>query len=162
MKAKTVLKSEFMREALLEAEKAFSEGEVPVGAVVVKNGQLIARAHNMTEQSGDASAHAELIALRMAAKAAGTKRLSDCELYVTLEPCPMCMGAILNFRVGALCFGAFDPQSGCCVSKCELNKCTVNPEVPFAGGMLEEESLRLLDRFFSERRNEKRTGGVSN
>ncbi len=152
MKAKTVLKTEFMREALLEAQKAFSEGEVPVGAVVVRGGEIVARAHNLVERSGDASAHAELLALRNAAAALGKRRLTDCDLYVTLEPCPMCMGAILNFRVGALAFGAFDPASGCCVSKCELGASTVNPPVPFVGGMLEEESLRLLDRFFSMKR----------
>ena len=152
MKAKTVLKTEFMREALLEGEKAFREGEVPVGAVVVREGEIIARAHNLVEQTVDASAHAELLALRSAAALLGRRRLGDCELYVTLEPCPMCMGAILNFRVGALAFGAFDPASGCCVSKCELGRCTVNPPVPFVGGMLEEESMRLLDRFFSLRR----------
>ena len=154
MKNRTVLKAEYMREALLEAEAAFREGEVPVGAAVVRNGAVVALAHNLCEREGDPSMHAELIALRAAAKALGKARLTDCELYVTLEPCAMCMGAILNYRVGALAFGAFDPGSGCCVSRCELGKCTINPEVPFVGGMLEEESLRLLDRFFAERRRE--------
>lgn len=152
MKEKFVLKSEFMREALDEARLALEEGEIPVGAVVVRGGRVVARAHNTVEKDGDASSHAELLALRAAAAAVGSRRLSDCVLYVTLEPCPMCMGAILNFRLGALCFGAFDPTSGCCVSKCELGRLTVNPDVPYAGGMLEEESLRLLDRFFSEKR----------
>ena len=154
MKEKTELKAEYMIEALREAELAFSEGEVPVGAVVVRGGEIISRAHNLCEREGDPTMHAELIALRAAARRLSKSRLTDCELYVTLEPCPMCMGAILNFRIGALCFGAFDPASGCCVSKCELGKCTIAPEVPFVGGMLEEESLRLLDRFFSERRHE--------
>ncbi len=120
MKEKTELKAEYMLEALREAQLAFSEGEVPVGAVVVRGGEIISRAHNLCEREGDPTMHAELIALRAAAKRLSKSRLTDCELYVTLEPCPMCMGAILNFRVGALCFGAFDPASGCCVSKCVL------------------------------------------
>lgn len=153
MKDKITLKSEYMREALTEAELALEAGEVPVGAVVVKDGAIVARGHNLTESRGDASMHAELIALRGAAQALGRWRLSDCELYVTLEPCAMCMGAILNFRVGALCFGAFDKEAGCAVSRVELGKAT-NGFVPYAGGMLEKECAELLARFFKAKRQE--------
>ena len=105
MNEKILLKTEFMRLALKEAEKAFALGEVPVGAVVVQNGEVIASAHNLVESLSDASAHAELLALKAAAEKLGKRRLTDCELYATLEPCAMCMGAVLNFRLGALCFG---------------------------------------------------------
>lgn len=151
MKEKILLKNEFMRLALKEAEKAAALGEVPVGAVVVHNGEVIASAHNLVERLSDASAHAEMLALRSAAEKLGSRRLEDCELYVTLEPCAMCMGAILNFRIGALCFGAFDEAAGCTVSRCELGKLT-NLSVPFVGGMLEEECKTVLRRFFEQRR----------
>lgn len=147
-----LLKTEFMRLALKEAEKAFAAGEVPVGAVVIQNGEVIASAHNLVESLSDASAHAELLALKAAAEKLGTRRLENCELYATLEPCAMCMGAILNFRIGALCFGAFDDAAGCTVSRCELGKLT-NLSVPFVGGMLEEECKSILRRFFEQRRN---------
>lgn len=147
-----LLKTEFMRLALKEAEKAFAAGEVPVGAVVIQNGEVIASAHNLVESLSDASAHAELLALKAAAEKLGTRRLENCELYATLEPCAMCMGAILNFRIGALCFGAFDDAAGCTVSRCELGKLT-NLSVPFVGGMLEEECRSILRRFFEQRRN---------
>lgn len=151
MKEKILLKNEFMRLALKEAEKAAALGEVPVGAVLVRNGEVIASAHNLVERLSDASAHAEMLALRSAAEKLGSRRLEDCELYVTLEPCAMCMGAILNFRIGALCFGAFDEAAGCTVSRCELGKLT-NLSVPFVGGMLEEECKTVLRRFFEQRR----------
>lgn len=153
MKDGIQLKTEFMRLALSEAEKAFALGEVPVGAVVVRNGEVIASAHNLVESLSDASAHAELLALKVAAKELGKRRLSDCELYVTLEPCAMCMGAIMNFRLGALCFGAFDDAAGCTVSRCELAK-LVNQSIPFVGGMLEEECRTVLRRFFERMRTD--------
>jgi tRNA(adenine34) deaminase len=152
VKERILLKTEFMRLAISEAEKAFALGEVPVGAVVVRNGEVIASAHNLVESLSDASAHAELLALKAAAEKLGTRRLENCELYATLEPCAMCMGAILNFRIGALCFGAFDDAAGCTVSRCELGKLT-NLSVPFVGGMLEEECKSILRRFFEQRRN---------
>lgn len=154
MKEKISIKKEFMRLALKEAEKAFDLGEVPVGAVVVHNGEVIASAHNLVESLSDASAHAELLALKAAAEKLGKRRLSDCELYVTLEPCAMCMGAVINFRLGALCFGAFDDAAGCTVSKCTLAK-LVNQSIPFVGGMLEKECRTLLRRFFEQMRAEK-------
>ena len=149
-----MLKKEFMRLALMEAEKAFELGEVPVGAVIIRNGAVIASAHNLVESLSDASAHAEMLALKAAAEKLGKRRLTDCELYVTLEPCAMCMGAILNFRLGALCFGAFDEAAGCTVSCCELGKLT-NLCVPFVGGMLEEECASILSRFFEQRRTDR-------
>lgn len=154
MKEKIPIKKEFMRLALKEAEKAFDLGEVPVGAVVVRSGEVIASAHNLVESLSDASAHAELLALKAAAEKLGKRRLSDCELYVTLEPCAMCMGAVINFRLGALCFGAFDDAAGCTVSKCTLAK-LVNQNIPFVGGMLEKECRTLLRRFFEQMRAEK-------
>lgn len=155
MKEKILLKTEFMRLALKEAEKAFAVGEVPVGAIVVQNGEVIASAHNLVESLSDASAHAELLALKAVAEKLGKRRLTDCELYATLEPCAMCMGAVLNFRIGALCFGAFDEVAGCTVSRCELGRLT-NLNVPFVGGMLEEECKAVLRRFFEQRRTEHR------
>ena len=151
MKEKILLKSEYMREALREARAAFDEGETPVGAVIVRHGEIIARAHNRVETLNDASAHAELLALKQAGERLASRRLSDCELYVTLEPCPMCMGAIVHFRVGALCFGAFDPRAGACCSLLELPRLT-GCSMPYAGGMLEEECSALLSEFFRLRR----------
>ncbi len=140
-----------MRSALEEARQAFLEGEVPVGAVVVRNGEIVSRAHNLVEGTNDASAHAELLALKNAAEKLGSRRLTDCELYVTLEPCAMCMGAILNFRAAAVCFGAFDPEAGACFSKAELGR-LFGARVPCAGGMLEDECAELLSEFFRRQR----------
>ncbi len=152
MKEKIIIESKFMREALAEAELAFNEGEVPVGAVVEHGGEIIARAHNLVEAGKDPSAHAEMLALRRAAGSLGRKWLDDCRLYVTLEPCPMCMGAILNFRVGAVCFGAYDPEAGCAISRCELGSGLLNSSFPCVGGMLEEECAAILSRFFGKMR----------
>ena len=148
-----------MRMALDEARLAFDEGEVPVGAVVVRNGEVIASAHNLTERLGDASAHAELLALKKAAAALSSRRLTDCELYVTMEPCPMCMGAALNFRVGAVCFGAYDREAGCAFSRCSLGNGAVNLTVPCVGGMLEDECAALLTAFFKTRRGDRPDSG---
>ena len=146
-----MLKAEaFMREALLEAEK--DENEVPVGAVVVFEDKIIARAHNERE-SGRPFAHAEMLAMERAAKALGTRRLRGCALYVTLEPCPMCAGATVMAELDACVFGAYDPRQGCCGSVYAL------PEDPAffhrvscAGGVLEEECAAPLRRFFASRR----------
>ena len=136
-----------MRLALEEAGLAFSQGEVPVGAVLVKGGELIARAHNACEQTGDASAHAELLCLRQAMKTLGP-RLTGCTLYVTLEPCAMCAGACVNAKLGRLVYGAFDDIAGCCGSKLDLtDKCFLH-SVETWGGILENECKALLSRFF--------------
>ncbi|MBR0056485.1 MAG: nucleoside deaminase, partial [Kiritimatiellae bacterium] len=110
----------FMREALAEARIAADEGEVPVGAVVVARGRVIARGHNMTERLADPTAHAEMIALTAATEALGGKYLSDCALYVTLEPCPMCAGAIVQSRIPRVVIGALNPKAGCAGSVVDL------------------------------------------
>ena len=107
---------ELMREALSEARKAFDESEIPVGAVMARGGEIIARAHNLREQTGDPTAHAEVLAIREAARAMGGRRLSDCTLYVTLEPCPMCAGAMVMACLDKCYFGARDERQGCCES----------------------------------------------
>ncbi len=137
--------------ALEEAKQAYASGEVPVGAVIIHNGELIAGAHNLVEERRDPTAHAELLALKAAANKLGRRRLSDCELYVTLEPCAMCMGAIIGYRIGALAFGAFDPAAGCCISKVELTE-LLNCPLPYVGGMMEDECRSILSEFFKERR----------
>ena len=140
----------FMREALLEAEK--DENEVPVGAVVVHEGRIIARAHN--EREGNRPfAHAEMLAMERACQALGTRRLHGCALYVTLEPCPMCAGALMMAEMDQCIFGAYDPRQGCCGSVYAL------PEDPAffhrtacAGGVLEQACRELLNGFFQKKR----------
>ena len=143
----------FMREALKEADIAAASGEMPVGCVIVRGGEIIARAHNTCEADGDATAHAEIKAIRMASKAVGDWRLNDCTLYVTLEPCPMCAGAIVQSRVGRLVYGAFNPAQGCAGS---LYRIPEDPAFdhfcPSDGGVLEDDCRRRLDAFFARRR----------
>ena len=143
----------WMRIALEEAALAAAEGEIPVGAVVVRNGELIARAHNRREALADPTAHAEVIALRQAAQALGKRRLDDCTLYVTLEPCPMCAGTLVMACLGACYYGAPDPQQGCCESVYAL---PADPaflwRVPCTGGLLADEAQALLQTFFQSRR----------
>ena len=144
--------SEFMKAALEQARQALDMGEVPVGAVVVKDGEIIAAAHNLVESSRDASAHAEMLALSMAAKAVGEWRLEGCSLYVTLEPCPMCTGAILNSRVSEVVFGAFDAEMGCCGSRADLTDGLLSRRVRCVGGIMEEECAEILSEAFRHRR----------
>ncbi len=142
-----------MREALAEAAAALAHGDVPVGAVVLVDGTVVARRHNEREASGDPTAHAEVLALRDAAGAIGSWRLSDATLVVTLEPCPMCAGAGIAARLSRLVFGAFDPKAGACGSL--YNLCAdprLNHEFPVVSGVLAEESSDLLRAFFKERR----------
>ena len=137
----------YMRLALEEAKLAFSAGEVPVGAVLVCENEVIARAHNHVEREHDATRHAELICLQDAMASRGT-RLTDCTLYVTLEPCAMCAGACVNAKLGRLVYGAFDEVAGCCGSKMDLtDKCFLH-SVETWGGVLEGECKALLSRFF--------------
>ncbi len=142
----------FMREALKTARE--DEREVPVGAVVVRDGQVIARAHNEREtEENDPFGHAEMIAMRRAAKVLGRRRLGDCTLYVTLEPCPMCAGAMLLAELGSCYFAAFDPSMGCCGSVYDLSQDEAFPRrVQSAGGLLEKESELLLRDFFERKR----------
>lgn len=139
----------FMKEALKEAEKALDAGEVPVGAVVVCQNRIIARGHNQTENLQDATAHAEMIAMTAASGFLGTKYLNDCSLYVTLEPCSMCAGAIFWAQLGKLVFGAEDTKRGYRLVKPNL----IHPKTELMQGLLADESEALLHRFFEKIRN---------
>ncbi|MBC8536300.1 nucleoside deaminase [Clostridiales bacterium BX7] len=138
----------FMKQAINKAGQALATGDVPIGAVVVRDGEIIAAACNEKERCGDALRHAELLALERAAAAIGDWRLSDCTLYVTLEPCPMCAGAIINARVGALVYGAADEKAGACGSVCNLFAMPLNHAPAVTRGVRERECAELLERFF--------------
>ena len=139
----------YMKSAIAEAEKAYAEGETPVGAVIVRDGEIIASAHNMTERLNDSTAHAELLAIQAAEKATGDRRLTGCALYVTMEPCPMCAGAVSQARLGRLVFGAFDKERGCAGSVYRICEDPAFPWfTPSEGGVLEAECALLLNRFF--------------
>lgn len=143
----------WMRLALAEAEAALAAGEVPVGAVLVRAGAEVARAHNRRELDGDPTAHAELLCLRAGARALGTRRLTGCTLYVTLEPCPMCAGAMVLSGLDACYFAAPDPVMGCCESVYALPQEPGFPHrLPCVGGLLSAEARALLDAFFSAHR----------
>jgi len=143
----------FMRLALAEAEKALLAGEVPVGAVVVRGGEIIASAHNGPVGLKDPSAHAEILALRRAAEAVGNYRLAETTLYVTIEPCLMCAGALIHARVSRLVFGAQDPKGGAVVSLyAVLGDGRLNHRVEVTGGVLGEACGEILSRFFREKR----------
>ncbi len=142
-----------MREALKLAREAQMAGEVPVGAVVVCKEKIIACARNERETSGDPTAHAEVLALRCAAEALGTRRLEGCTLYVTLEPCPMCAGAIVMAGIDAVFFGAYDPRCGCAGSLYDLPEdASFGRVIPCSGGLLEAECRLALNAFFDLRR----------
>jgi tRNA(adenine34) deaminase len=144
----------FMRLALREAERALEHGEVPIGAVVVRRGEVVAAAHNERELRQDPTAHAEVIALREAARLAGTWRVLDSALYVTLEPCAMCAGAIVLARVPRVVYGARDPKAGACGSVLDvLGEPRLNHRPEVAAGLLAQESATLLSEFFASRRN---------
>ena len=143
-----------MGAALIEAQHAMVDCDVPVGAVVLHNGQIIASAHNQREKLQDPSAHAEVLALRMAAEKLGRWRLDDCDLVVTLEPCVMCAGTILNARIRTLVFGALEPKTGATGSL--YNVCSdprLNHEIVVVSGVRSREASELLQRFFGERRD---------
>lgn len=142
-----------MREALKLAREAQMAGEVPIGAVVVCKEKIIACARNERETSGDPTAHAEVLALRRAAEALGTRRLEGCTLYVTLEPCPMCAGAIVMAGIDAVFFGAYDPRCGCAGSLYDLPEdASFGRVIPCSGGLLEAECRLALNAFFDLRR----------
>lgn len=143
----------WMREALKLAREAQMAGEVPVGAVVVCKEKIIACARNERETSGDPTAHAEVLALRRAAEALDTRRLEGCTLYVTLEPCPMCAGAIVMAGIDAVFFGAYDPRCGCAGSLYDLPEdASFGRVIPCSGGLLEAECRLALNAFFDLRR----------
>jgi tRNA(adenine34) deaminase len=145
----------FMKLALEQARQAYAEGEVPVGAVITRAGRVVAAAHNQREQLRDPTAHAEMIAITQAAEAVGGWRLEDCVLYVTLEPCPMCAGAILQARLPLLVFGATDPKAGAVQSLFRLlNDARLNHRVEVVANVLSEPCSEILTSFFrSQRRN---------
>ena len=143
---------EFMNRALALAKEGAALGEVPVGAVVVKDGEVIAAAHNEREILPDATAHAEVLAIRRACAALGTNRLSGCTLYVTLEPCAMCAGSIVNARVGRVVFGAHDAVAGAMGSVLNLPRYPLGAAPEVTGGVLAAECAALLQRFFKEKR----------
>ena len=150
-----------MEVALAEARVAVGEGEVPVGAVCLLDGQVIARRHNERERANDPTAHAELLALRDAAAAIGGWRLSEATIVVTLEPCPMCAGALVAARIGRLVYGAADPKAGACGSL--YNLCAdprLNHEIAVTRGVRAEECGALLTSFFVGRRNDRASGGT--
>jgi tRNA(adenine34) deaminase len=140
--------SYFMKRALQEAVTAYEKGEVPIGAVIVVNQRIIARAHNLTEQLKDVTAHAEMQAITAAANFLGGKYLHHCTLYVTLEPCQMCAGALYWSQLPRLVFGAYDPQRGFSALGTQLH-----PRTEIVGGLMEAEASDLLKRFFVQKRN---------
>ena len=143
----------FMKEALKQAKKAYKKLEVPVGAVIVKNGKIIARAYNQKETKFDTTKHAEILAIQKASKKLNSWRLLDCDLYVTLEPCPMCAGAIMNARMKNLYIGAMDPKGGAVGSQLDLlNDYSFNHFVNVKTGIDEAECITLLQKFFKKLR----------
>ncbi|MFD0761440.1 nucleoside deaminase [Lutibacter aestuarii] len=138
----------FMKRALQEAQMAYDKNEVPIGAVIVMNDQIIARAHNLTETLNDVTAHAEMQAFTAAADFLGGKYLKECTLYVTLEPCQMCAGASYWTQIGRIVYGASEEKRGFLAMKT-----TLHPKTKVIGGVLKEESAKLLTRFFIEKRN---------
>lgn len=142
----------FMQLAISEAKKAAAENEVPVGAVIVKDGVVLAAAHNMREQKQNALSHAEIEAINSACKNLGSWRLDGCEMYVTLEPCPMCTGAIINARIKTVIFGAFDKNAGCMDSVINLCDYPLGHKVEVYAGICEDECQKILQDFFENLR----------
>lgn len=159
MEADNLTDQVWMREALKLAKQAAAEGEVPVGAVVVKDGELISTGRNRRELGKNALYHAELEAIDSACKALGGWRLWQCDLYVTLEPCPMCTGAIINARIRKLCYGAPDLKAGSCKSVVNLFELPYNHKPQVVSGVLKEECAAELSAFFQSLREKKKAGG---
>lgn len=150
------MQEKFMKEALKEAKKAYDKGEIPVGAVIVKDNKIIARGHNLKELSNDTTNHAEIIAIRKASKKLQAWRLLDCEMYVTLEPCCMCTGAIINSRIKKLYIGTMDTKTGACGSKLNLlQDYKFNHIVELETGIMQEECEYILKEFFRKLRKKK-------
>jgi tRNA(adenine34) deaminase len=143
----------FMRAALDEARLGFSAGEVPVGAVVVLDGEIVGRGFNQPISASDPTAHAEIVALREAARALGNYRLVGATMYVTIEPCLMCVGAMVHARVGTLVYGAAEPKAGAVVSSCRAHELpSLNHRIDVVGGVLEEDCRAVIQEFFRTRR----------
>ena len=148
----------FMREALKEAKKAYKKLEIPVGAVIVKDGEIIARAHNIKEEKKDTTQHAEILAIQKASKKLETWRLNDCEMYVTLEPCPMCAGALIQSRIKKVYIGTMDEKTGACGSVLNLlEDFKFNHKVEVGKGILKEECEKILKEFFIKLREYKKS-----
>ncbi|HCR08315.1 MAG TPA: tRNA-specific adenosine deaminase [Sutterellaceae bacterium] len=146
----------WMKEAIKQAKKAAQKDEVPIGCVIVKDDQIIARAYNKREMKQCSTAHAEILAIEKACKKLGSWRLEDCALYVTLEPCPMCSGAIIQSRIRNVIFGAYDPKGGCMGSNMNINDVRGFNHYPdIEGGILQDECSRLLKEFFKAKREKK-------
>lgn len=151
------MNEEFMREAIKEAKKAYKKLEVPVGAVIVKNGEIIARAHNLKETKLDTTKHAEILAIQRASKKLQSWRLIDCEMYVTLEPCSMCAGALINSRIKKVYIGALDQKTGAAGSVLNLfEDYTFNHKVEIEKGIMSDECEKLLKDFFKHLREIKK------
>lgn len=149
-------KEKFMKEAIKEAKKAYGKLEVPIGAVIVKNGKIIARGHNQKEEKADTTMHAEIIAIKKASKKIGAWRLNGCEMYVTLEPCPMCAGAIINARLDKIYIGTMDEKNGACGSVTNvLEEYKQNYNVQKEEGIHQKECKEMLKKFFKELRQKK-------
>lgn len=146
------MKNKFMEAALAEARKAAAEGEVPVGAVIVRGGEVIATGRNACEEQGDPRLHAEMLAVGRACEAVGGWRLSDCDIYVTLEPCLMCAGALLNARIRRIYFGAYDSKNGACGSVCDVGVMGFTHRPEIYGGICADECAAVLSEFFGEKR----------
>ena len=156
-------KEKFMKEALKEAKKAYNKLEVPVGAVIVKDDKIIARAHNLKETKIDTTNHAEILAIKKASKKIGAWRLCDCEMYVTLEPCSMCAGAMINARIKKVYIGARDEKTGACGSVLNLlEDYEFNHKVEIEYNVLENECSTLLTQFFKELRKLKLKNSCKN
>ena len=148
----------FMRKALKETKKAYNKLEIPVGDVIVKNGEIIARAHNIKEEKKDTTKHAEILAIQKASKKLETWRLNDCEMYVTLEPCPMCAGALIQSRIKKVYIGTMDEKTGACGSVLNLlEDFKFNHKVEVEKGILKEECEKILKEFFIKLREYKKS-----
>ena len=146
----------YMRMALAEAKQAFEKGEVPVGCVIVANGQIVGRGHNLTETLADVTAHAEIQAITAAANTLGGKYLTQCSLYVTIEPCTMCAGAIGWAQIKRVIYGASDPKAGSCGSLTNLFEMPYNHKPEVVSGVLEKECSEILSRFFARLREKRK------
>ena len=154
------MEEKFMKEALKEAKKAYDKDEIPVGAVIVKDNKIIARAHNLKEGKNNAICHAEILAIQKACKKLGSWRLLDCEMYVTLEPCSMCAGALINSRIKKIYIGTNDEKTGACGSKLNLLKdFKFNHNVEIEQYILKDECEKILKDFFKNLRERKKNIG---
>lgn len=145
----------FMRQALVEAKKSLSEGEVPVGAILVSGNKILSRGHNQPIRRKDPTAHAEVVAIRKACSKRKEYRLTDCDLYVTLEPCAMCLGAVIQARIKRLVYGACDPKGGAVKSLMEFPFDRMNHQPEIKAGVLGDECARILSEFFLKKRKPK-------